>query len=162
MIWNLKQLQFLLNLATAICPEQVSFNTDHHHTLIKCFCNAHFDISSTHHDVLCTLRYWNIVLRLPFCVSSIIIFHLLIYLDLLLSIILLIIFTSVQWPWGHAVAQLVGALRFKRKVAGSMSKGALRFFIDIILPAAPCPCGQLKLNHKWVSLWGGLVKAAGV
>jgi hypothetical protein len=35
-----------------ICPEQVSFNADHHHTLTKYFCNIHFDISGIHHNVL--------------------------------------------------------------------------------------------------------------
>ena len=43
---------------------------------------------------------------------------------------------------GHAVAQLVEALRYKLQGRG------FDFFIDIILPAAQCPWRRLSLKQK--------------
>ena len=40
---------------------------------------------------------------------------------------------------GHLVAELVEALCYKPKVAGSIPNGVLRFFIDLIIPAALVP-----------------------
>jgi len=42
---------------------------------------------------------------------------------------------GVAANWGHAMVQLVAALRYKPERRG------LEFFIDIILPGAPCPWG---------------------
>jgi hypothetical protein len=47
---------------------------------------------------------------------------------------------------GHAVAQLVEALRYKPEGRWFDS----RFFIDIILSVALWPWGQLGLSQKWV------------
>ena len=43
---------------------------------------------------------------------------------------------SVALFRGHAVAQLDEALRYTRKVAGSIPDGVIGIFINIILPAA--------------------------
>jgi hypothetical protein len=43
-------------------------------------------------------------------------------------------------PWGHAVAQLVQALRYKPEGHGvQFLMVSLEFFIDVILPAALWP-----------------------
>jgi hypothetical protein len=47
---------------------------------------------------------------------------------------------------GHAVAQLVEALRYEPECRGFDSRFvSFEFFIDTILPAALCPCGRLNL-----------------
>ena len=54
--------------------------------------------------------------------------------------------TDTCWIWGHAVAQLVEALRYKlegRRFDSPMV--SLKFFIDVILPAALWPWGWLSL-----------------
>ena len=45
---------------------------------------------------------------------------------------------------GHAVAQGSRHCATSRKVAGSIPGGFIGLFIDIILPATPCPCGRLS------------------
>ena len=52
---------------------------------------------------------------------------------------------------GHAVAQLVEALRYKSE--GRFTMVSLEFFIDIILPAAPWPWHLTEMSTRNIS-WG--------
>jgi hypothetical protein len=51
---------------------------------------------------------------------------------------------------GHAVAQLVEALLQAGRSQVRFPMVSLEFFIDIILPTALCPLGQISLSQKWV------------
>jgi len=55
--------------------------------------------------------------------------------------------TTLYGLLGHAVAQLVEALRYKPEGRGVNS---MEFFVTVILPAAQWPWGLLCNWQKWV------------